>query len=268
MKKVLVLVVALVVFIGNAYALTPAEETVCDEAALTGAAWGLCNAYCEAMDCDSDTPKASSVACDKIVQKFAKITSGDVLPCETNLSPDIDGDGVPDDIDNCPETINENQMDVDQDEIGDVCDNCPYVSNVHQIDSDQDQIGDICDCPCQYTAMQPEPTFYQSQITTKRDENVEIGFWREIVHMETFDVRYDDTSMAAQLGSLYFIHTPDDREWGSCSLEIIRVIGFGAGEILYDENDTLLHNTFQYEACKNDLIDHCQSTAICEQLAQ
>ena len=37
--------------------VTPAEETVCD--GLSGAAFGLCNAYCEAMDCDSDSTKAS-----------------------------------------------------------------------------------------------------------------------------------------------------------------------------------------------------------------
>ena len=35
---------------------TPAEETVCE--GLSGAAFGLCNAYCEAMDCDGE-PKAS-----------------------------------------------------------------------------------------------------------------------------------------------------------------------------------------------------------------
>jgi len=33
---------------------TPAEETVCD--LYEGAAFGLCNAYCEAMDCDGLDP--------------------------------------------------------------------------------------------------------------------------------------------------------------------------------------------------------------------
>src|SRR5690349_13397535 len=58
---------------------TPAEETVCDNE--TGAAFGLCNAYCEAMDCDSDDPQASDNACSKVQSKFQQITGRD-LPCE------------------------------------------------------------------------------------------------------------------------------------------------------------------------------------------
>jgi hypothetical protein len=58
---------------------TPAEEAVCDNE--TGAAFGLCNAYCEAMDCESDDPQASETACGKIRDKFTQITGRD-LPCE------------------------------------------------------------------------------------------------------------------------------------------------------------------------------------------
>jgi len=63
---------------------TPAEENVCD--VLDGAAWGLCNAYCEAMDCDSASPNASRVACDKVKGKFASLDQGD-LPCEAVVCP-------------------------------------------------------------------------------------------------------------------------------------------------------------------------------------
>lgn len=59
--------------------LPPARETVCDNE--TGAAYGLCNAYCEAMDCETDTPSASPVACDKVGTKFQNITGRNV-PCE------------------------------------------------------------------------------------------------------------------------------------------------------------------------------------------
>ena len=59
---------------------TPAEETVCDNE--TGAAFGLCNAYCEAMDCESDDPQASENACSRVQDKFQQITGRD-LPCET-----------------------------------------------------------------------------------------------------------------------------------------------------------------------------------------
>jgi hypothetical protein len=58
---------------------TPAEETVCDNE--TGAAFGLCNAYCEAMDCETDEPNASATACSRVRGKFQQITGRD-LPCE------------------------------------------------------------------------------------------------------------------------------------------------------------------------------------------
>lgn len=85
---------------------------------------------------------------------------------------DTDGDGVPDEKDNCPNDGNSNQSDKDKDGKGDVCDpcpedpndqcnvdtdkdgipdksdNCPDVSNPDQKDTDKDQFGDLCDnCP-------------------------------------------------------------------------------------------------------------------------
>ena len=58
---------------------TPAEETVCEDAGLYGAAYGLCVAFCEANDCDL-TPDA--VACERLRANYAKITGEDTLPCE------------------------------------------------------------------------------------------------------------------------------------------------------------------------------------------
>ena len=58
---------------------TPAEEMVCDSE--NGAAFGLCNAYCEAMDCESDSPQASETACTRVRDKFMNIAGHD-LPCE------------------------------------------------------------------------------------------------------------------------------------------------------------------------------------------
>jgi hypothetical protein len=49
----------------------PSEEAVCDE--LTGAAHGLCNAFCEAMDCDSEDAKASENACEKMLDRYMKL---------------------------------------------------------------------------------------------------------------------------------------------------------------------------------------------------
>jgi hypothetical protein len=133
---------------------TPAEEDVCTNAGLTGAAWGLCNAYCEAMDCDSPAPNASPVACAAVLSRFQKKTDPAFLPpCE---DPDTDGDGASDGVDNCPAVPNGDQADTDADGHGDVCDNCPTIENPGQEDlgiaanafDAGNGVGDACDCPC------------------------------------------------------------------------------------------------------------------------
>ena len=71
---------------------------------------------------------------------------------------DADGDGIPDQTDNCQSSANPNQADADADGIGDVCDsdidgdgfanssdNCPSTVNVDQADFDADGSGDLCD---------------------------------------------------------------------------------------------------------------------------
>jgi hypothetical protein len=64
--------------------LTPAQENVC--VGFGGAARGLCNAYCEAMDCDSDEAAASQTACNKVAARFLNIT-GQMPPCELATCP-------------------------------------------------------------------------------------------------------------------------------------------------------------------------------------
>ena len=71
---------------------------------------------------------------------------------------DADGDGIPDQTDNCQSSANPNQADADADGIGDVCDsdidgdgfanssdNCPSTVNLDQADFDADGSGDLCD---------------------------------------------------------------------------------------------------------------------------
>ena len=59
---------------------TPAEESVCD--GLSGALWGLCVSYCEAMDCDYSFPHADDQACDKVLGNYLKKSGSELPPCE------------------------------------------------------------------------------------------------------------------------------------------------------------------------------------------
>ncbi len=66
---------------------------------------------------------------------------------------DADGDGMPDDADDCPGVSNRSQADADGDGVGDACDVCPTVADPDQADtggvgpgSPPDGIGDACQC--------------------------------------------------------------------------------------------------------------------------
>jgi thrombospondin type 3 repeat protein len=65
---------------------------------------------------------------------------------------DVDGDGIPNTIDLCPNRQDPAQHDEDGDRVGDACDNCPAVSNPSQGDTTElaerqfpDGVGDVCD---------------------------------------------------------------------------------------------------------------------------
>ncbi len=92
-------------------------------------------------------PRPLGVACD--IGAFEATGSGG--------SPDSDGDGFPDNADNCPSIAN-SQDDNDGDGAGDACDadldgdgvgngtdNCPNAANAGQQDTDTDGAGDACD---------------------------------------------------------------------------------------------------------------------------
>ena len=64
---------------------------MCDGLA-DGAAWGLCNAYCEAMDCDG-TPKASDQACQHVLENFVAQDAGPI-PCGCPCFDETDLDDV------------------------------------------------------------------------------------------------------------------------------------------------------------------------------
>lgn len=68
-----------------------------------------------------------------------------VLATTEGSGADIDGDGVFDSSDNCPNVANSSQNDADSDGFGDACDNSPYVANPDQADQDGDKVGDVSD---------------------------------------------------------------------------------------------------------------------------
>ena len=88
MKKLLFILLACfisvsVVSLGSAQTqdgIPADEETICDDAGLTGSAWDLCNAYCQAQDCD--LPGVVKKSCEMLKKNFAKHTGTDVMPCD------------------------------------------------------------------------------------------------------------------------------------------------------------------------------------------
>ncbi len=73
-------------------------------------------------------------------------TDGDGIgdACEEDCV-DVDEDGDCDEVDNCVDVYNPDQLDSDGDGLGNACDNCPQEYNPDQSDGDNDGIGDVCD---------------------------------------------------------------------------------------------------------------------------
>jgi hypothetical protein len=70
-------------------AVAKKTPTVCDD--LKGKAYGLCNAYCEALDCDWD-PNASERACEALRSNYSSLTGESEFPCETMSLGCVTGD--------------------------------------------------------------------------------------------------------------------------------------------------------------------------------
>lgn len=83
-----------------------------------GATRGLCQAYCEAIDCDASIERAESSACAALARRYELASRGATPPC---VEGDADGDGFPDALDVCPPRFDPDQADGDGDGVGDAC---------------------------------------------------------------------------------------------------------------------------------------------------
>ncbi len=126
-------------------------DTTCDVAEnCTGTAGQACPA-------DAGAPEATVCRAAVDVCDFTE-TCGGATTCPANQQkPDLDGDTLCDQIDNCDLVANPDQSDPDNDDVGTACDNCPNACNPDQDNSDGDAGGgDVCDiCPAIDEAAEP-----------------------------------------------------------------------------------------------------------------
>jgi len=110
----------------------PCYMGMCPDPLVCVAATDTCELSGPGVDADLGGPDGPATAAD------ARVDGSSMM--------DTDGDGVADDVDNCPTIPNPTQADEDNDTVGNACDNCPHVSNVSQAaDGDADLVGDACD---------------------------------------------------------------------------------------------------------------------------
>jgi uncharacterized repeat protein (TIGR01451 family) len=70
-----------ILFANTPDGLTPATEIICS--GLSGDQFGICNSYCEAMDCDNPAHKASDKACQTHLRKWNSLMPNQPIPCES-----------------------------------------------------------------------------------------------------------------------------------------------------------------------------------------
>ncbi len=120
---------------------------------------GACRDVCNrSLDCGSNA-YCMSGAC------YACPAEGCPSDCSKDAANDVDGDGICDNVDNCPTVSNKSQADDDEDGVANACDpcpldkdndvdgdgvcgdvdNCPTVANPNQGDIDSDGVGFACD---------------------------------------------------------------------------------------------------------------------------
>jgi hypothetical protein len=111
---------------------------------------GLGCAACNAILGLDPTHRADD-AQESQIDASADAAPPDAIAADANPD-DVDGDGVINEKDDCPQVFNPDQADEDGDLVGDACDNCPELPNSDQRDVIEvqngqaaDGIGDVCD---------------------------------------------------------------------------------------------------------------------------
>jgi hypothetical protein len=100
---------------------------------------------------------------------------GSGMGSDVDTELDVDGDGVPDFMDDCPEVGDVDQRDHDDDGHGDACDVCPHLVDTGS-DTDLDGVGDACD---------PRPTEPGDRIAFFEGFYADVA-WRSVIGANTW----------------------------------------------------------------------------------
>lgn len=100
------------------------------------------NPECLGSDCGAPQQEGGGCGCGCGCSVWVAYTDDGT---QLSYMDDRDGDGIPDQLDNCPFVPNRDQTDTDGDGVGDACDNCRLVPNPDQSDINGNGIGDACD---------------------------------------------------------------------------------------------------------------------------
>jgi len=130
---------------------------------------------------------------------------------------DIDGDGVKNAMDNCPNNANPTQADEDGDGLGDVCDPCPPYAN--NTDGDGDGVGDLCD---------PYPTAGGDHIALF--EGFKAGIPPSWVNMSGWTASNGDAVITSSDGAIAYLGSPMTASaHGTASMAFVPVQLYGTG---------------------------------------
>lgn len=126
----------------------------------------------------------------------------DTISIEYLENEDIDGDGVPNEVDNC-ELPNPDQADNDGDGLGDLCDDdddndgvlddvdgCPFTANPGQEDLDLDGIQDACDDDVPYDFF-VNSTPQESNIYVEDSTGVELEVIESLPVNQSYEFKYE-----------------------------------------------------------------------------